>query len=251
MQKINLIIIILISYISLTYSQNNTQLSVQTINEDSLKTILPNLKVFIDSALNNSPLIKVNDIEIDNLLQEIKINKKSWLQFFTFDANTKYGLYNQLSISDQITSESPEIAVQSNKEQFNYFAGITIKIPLTTFTNKKNELKIINNNIEEFRLKKEQLKKEITTFVIDEYFKLVNFKETLTLSQNVLQIMKFNYLKSEREVQNGVLSIADFSVISANYYKAEEAYSKSKNEFKAQLYKLNILTGINVNVLSK
>ncbi len=254
MQKLIYFFTFHLLFISTVFSQENLNKPTKTNSNDSLKTeqiLLPSLNDLIESAIKNSPLLKVNDREIDKLLEEIKIQKKSWLQYIMFDANTKYGLYNQLSISDQITGESPEISVQSNKEQFNYFAGLTFKIPVTAFTNKKNELKILNYSIQEYELKKEQLKKEISSLVVEEYYKLQNYKEQLEISQNVLQILKFNYLKSERELQNGVINITDFSMISGSYYKSEENYSKSKSEYQAQLHKLQILTGFKITEIAR
>lgn len=254
MQKTIYILIIQILFVFSVLSQEKTIKNAIPSTIDSLKTEKnnpPSLSVFIESALKNSPLLNVSEREIDILLEEIKIKKKSWLQFISFDLNTKYGLYNQLSINEEISSENPDVAIQSNKEQFNYYAGLSIRLPLATFTNRNNELKIIKGNIKINELKKEQLKKEISTFIIEEYYKLINFKDNMTLDQNTLQIMKIIYLKSEKEVENGILRFEDFSTISGKYFNAEQSFSKSKNEYKSQLYKLQILTGLNIEDLSK
>lgn len=253
MRRLILVILGLFFMFSASSQENKINNQKNNVNDSLRKSPskLIDLKVLIDSALNNSPLLKVSDREIDILLEEIKIKKKSWLQFISLDINTKYGLYNQLSINEEISSDNPDVAIQSNKEQFNYYAGISIKLPLGTFTSRNNELKIIQQNIKVNELKKEQLKKEITTFVIEEYYKLVNYKENMTLDQNTLQIMKIVYLKSEKEVDNGILKFEDFSSIAAKYYNAEQSFSKSKNEYISQLYKLQLLTGIKIEDLSK
>lgn len=254
MQKLIYIFTFHIIFIFSSICQENIKTPLKTNSVDSIKTdknTLPELSVFIESAIKNSPLLKVNDREIDKLLEEIKIQKKSWLQYVSLDFNTKYGLYNQLSINQEISTENPDVAIQSNKEQFNYFAGITIRLPLGTFANRNNELKIIQQNISVNELKKEQLKKEIITFVIEEYFKLINYKENMIFDQNTLQITKIMYMKSEKEVENGILKFEDFSFISGKYFNAEQSFSKSKNEYKSQLYKLQILTGLKIEDLSK
>jgi outer membrane protein TolC len=242
--------------VAITFSVKSQEKKITTQKTDSaeLKSIkyeLPDLNVFIESALKNSPLLKINEKELGKILEEIKMQKKSWMDLIQIDANTKYGLYNQLAINDPVSSDASEVAVQSNKTQLNYFAGITIKIPLSNFTNQKNKLKVLNYSVQESEIKKDQIKNDLTLIVIDEYFKFKNFSEVLDLVQNDLQTMKIKYLKSVKEVENGVLNFSDFAIISASYSKAQESFSKSKNEYYAQFYKLQILTGINIQQSTK
>ena len=179
------------------------------------------------------------------------MQKKSWTDFIQIDANTRYGLYNQLTVSNQAVADVPPVGVQSDKQQLNYYAGVTLKLPISYFANKKNELKILNYNIQESELRKEQLKKEITQFVIDEYFKFKNYRELLDSYQTTLQTMKISYLKSVKDVENGTLGFSEFSTITYSYSKAEESYSKLKSDYYTQIYKLQILTGINLQNTAK
>ena len=224
--------------------------STQKIDSGAVKLTekidLPELDVFIESALKNSPLLQVSDKEKDKILEQIKIQKKSWAEFIQIDGNTRYGLYNQLTVNDQVASELPSVGIQSNKQQLNYFAGVTLKLPLSYFTNKKNELKILNYNIQESELKKDQLKKDITQIVIEEYYKLKYCREMLDAYQITLQTMKISYLKSVKDVENGNVNFSEFATITYSYSKAEEGYAKLKNDYYTQIYKLQVLTGINL-----
>jgi len=250
-------LIFTISFFSISFFYANSQeINTSKQKNDSIelkasKYELPDLNVFIESAIKNSPLLKINEKELGKILEEIKIQKKSWTDLIQIDANTKYGLYNQLAINEQLTEESPSVAIQSNKTQLNYFAGVTVKIPLSDFANKKNKLQILNYSVQETEIKKIQIKNDLTQIVIGEYFKFKNYSEVLEMAQNDLQTMKIKYMKSIREVENGVLDFSDFAVISASYSKAQESFSKSKNEFYAQFYKLQILTGINIQYPTK
>lgn len=235
-----------------TYSQvvggENDSTTVDTLVQEKK---LPELNVFIESALNNSPLLRINEREIDKFLEEISMQKKSWTDFFLIDANTKYGLFNQLLIDEQSTTSGTDVATKTAKEQFNYYGGLTIRMPLSTFLNKKNELKILKSDIEESKLKNEQLKKEITQLVIEEYFKLVYLKESMEIAQDAMQTTKINYMRSIRDFENGILNLNDFTILVNTKAKSDEAYSKVKNEYYAQFYKIQILTGINLQDNSK
>jgi outer membrane protein TolC len=241
----------------ITFEVNSQEkkIATQNINSETLsileKSTIPDLNVFIESALKNSPLLQVSDKEKEKILEQIKMQKKSWTDFIQIDANTRYGLYNQLTVSNQAVADVPPVGVQSDKQQLNYYAGVTLKLPISYFANKKNELKILNYNIQESELRKEQLKKEITQFVIDEYFKFKNYRELLDSYQTTLQTMKISYLKSVKDVENGTLGFSEFSTITYSYSKAEESYSKLKSDYYTQIYKLQILTGINLQNTAK
>lgn len=208
------------------------------------KLIIPNLETCIQSALTNSPLLKANDQQIEKLLEEIKIKKKSWLDYVQIDANSRYGLFNQLTLSE--STGGTDIAVQQAKEQFNYFAGLTIKLPLSYFVSNKNEQKILKHSIKESELKKEELKNEISKLVVVEYFKLKNYYDMLDAQQNNLQTTQIDYLKAKKDVQNGMLGMTEFASVSTSYTKAVEAFTKTKNDYYTQFYILKILTGSNL-----
>jgi len=246
-------LIFTISFFSISFFYANSQeINTSKQKNDSIelklseKFELPELNFCIESALKNSPLLKVSDKEVESILEEIKMQKKSWTEFIQIDGNTRYGLYNQLTVNDQITSDIPSVGIQSDKQQLNYYAGMTLKIPLSYFAKKKNELKILNYNIQKTELKKEQLKKDITQIVIEEYYKLIHFKGLLNSYQMTLQTMKISYMKSIKDIENGN---ADFSELAKNTYSysiAEEGYSKLKIDYFTQFYKLQSLTGINL-----
>lgn len=209
------------------------------------------LKEIIDSAMVHSPLLMVPDTEIEKLLEEIKIRKKSWLEYIQIDANTRYGLYNQLTVSNQTNTTDISQSLQSNKTQLNYFAGLTLKIPLSYFVSNKREVNILKSGIKGNELKKEQLKKEVTLLVVDEYYKLKKYQETIPVLQNVYQTMKISYLKASKELESGTYDIGDFAILVTTLGKAEQSFLEAKNEYFAQYYKLQILTGSNLENISK
>lgn len=221
---------------------------VITIN----KMIIPTLEVCTEAALANSPLLKATDQQVEALLQDIKIKKSSWLDYVQIDANSRYGLFNQLTVNQNTSGGGlPDVAVQSNKEQFNYFAGITIKMPLSYFTNNTREQKKIRYSIKEAELKKEELKNELLKLVVTEYFKLKNVYELLEFQQENLQTTQLDYMKARADLQAGLLGTTEFASISTTYTKAVEAFSKTKNDYYTQFYILNILTGSNLQKLQK
>lgn len=226
--------------------------SIKNVDKDMIleKFLLPDLDECIQSAIKNSPLLKASDVEVEKLLEEIKIKKKSWLDYVQIDANSRYGLFNQLSLTEQ-TGDAPDIAIQSNKEQLNYFAGVTIRMPFSYFANNKNEQKILKHSIRESELRKEELKNEISRMVITEYFKLKNLYEMLGFHQNNLQTAQIDFMKAKSEVKGSMLGMTEFAAITTAYTKAVDAFISTKNEYYSQFYMLKILTGSNLQKIVK
>ena len=214
---------------------------------DTLKVYkkIPGLNDFIESALKNSPLLKVSDLQIEEMFEKIKKEKKSWSDFVFFDANAKYGLFNQLSI-EQI-SGGADVSIKNAREQFNYYAGITFRLPISNFINKKNELNILDKNLNESKLRREQVKNELTQLVIDEYYKLINLSQSMQINQEALQSLEINYLKSLKDVNTGTISLSDFNASVTAKQKVQDTYSKVENEYFAQFFKIQILTGLKLN----
>jgi len=237
------IILIISCFTTVLYAQSSN--SNGAVNDTiSVDPKIPELKIFIESALKNSPLLKASDMQIERVFEQIKKEKKSWTDFIFIDANARYGLLDQVTISDQTGAS---LGIKSAKEQFNYFAGLTFRIPISSFVSKKNDLKMLNNDLEGSKLKKEQLKSELTQLVIDEYFKLINMNQSLQINQNILQSLKLNMVKAQKDINTGVIGLSDYNSVLTTKEKAEESYYKAQNEYFAQFYKIQVLTGLNLN----
>ncbi len=246
MKKV-LILFFLVSISICNYSQ--VPIVVDSLKPDNGLTqtetfVIPELSVCIESALKNSPLLKANQEQIEIILEDIKIKKKSWLEYLIIDANTRYGLFNQVTLTQE--TSSPDLAIQSNKEQFNYFAGITLRIPFSYFASNKNEQKKLKLSIKEAELRKEDLKIEINKLVVVEYFKLKRLQELVGVHLNNLQTAQIDYLKSKNDLKSGMLTMTELAASSTAYAKAVDAFVSVKNDYYAQYYILNILIGSNI-----
>lgn len=204
---------------------------------------LPDLQCCIDSALANSPLLKTTDEQVAQLLQEIKIQKKSWLDYVLIDANTRYGLFNQLSFADQGAGANPALDLSSAEERFNYFAGFTVRLPLSFFTSNNNEVKKLRYSINEAELKREELKKEITRMVVTEFYKMKSTYEVLGVHQDNVQTAQLDLLKAKNDVKNSMIKMSEFSTINYSYTRSYVEYIDARNNFFMQYYLLKLLTG--------
>lgn len=242
MQKKYPLILLFCLLSSMFYAQANAvqQDSVSFVEMQSIE--IPTLDFCIQAAIEHSPLLKANDAQVEKLLEELKIQKKSWTNYVHIDANTRYGLFNQIQI-EQVNPDLPDVGLTTAREQFNYFAGLTIKLPLSVFLNNKSEKKAIMSSVKEAEMKRDELKLEISKIVVNEYFSMKAAQEKLIINQNNLQSTRLDYLKASNDVASNFLSVTEFASISTSYTKAYEAYITSKNEFFAKYYLLKLLIG--------
>lgn len=210
---------------------------------------LPPLNMCIDSALNNSPLLKTTQPQIDAILEDIKINRRTWLDYFLIDGHVRYGLYNQISLSQQ--TATPDLAIQTDKEQFNYFAGITLRLPISYFTNNKNERRKLQNNLKVIQYKHEEIKMEIRKIVVKEYYILKRLHELISVHVNNLQAAKLDLFKSKNDLKLGMISMTEYAAVSGAYTKAIDAFISVKNEYYTQYHIFNILLGTDIQNLKK
>ncbi len=233
-------------------SQSNLKADSSLTNFDYTKTEsfnIPELSVCIDSALINSPLLKASDHQIAVILEDIKINKKTWLDFFLIDGNVRFGLYNQLTLTQQ--TANPDVSVQSAKEQLNYFAGVTLRIPFSYFTNNGNQRKKLEYNLKEIQEKKDELRNEIRKVVVKEYFTLKRLQDLIAVHLNNLQTAQIDMFKSKNDVKSGLIGMTEFAASSSAYTKAMEGFVNVKNEYYMQYHILSILIGTNLQTQKK
>lgn len=207
---------------------------------------LPPLDSCISDAYKYSPLLKASYEEIKGLEEDLKITRKSWLDYLLLDGNVRYGLYNQVTVTEQSTGSGlPDVAVKANKDQLNYFGGITLRLPLSSVLSIKNKKEKNLHAIKEAQFRTDVQKSEIARVIVTEYYKMKRLYELLDIHQDNLFNAQIDYLKAKNDLKTGLLSITEYSTISTSYTKAIDSFITTKNECEAQYFVMKIITGKN------
>lgn len=240
------ILLIVCPFFSLL-SQNNNQ-NVSLVPSDTIRTDqdIPALDKFIQSAVDNSALLKASDQDINQIYERINKNKLSLLDFITIDANTRYGLYNTVVVSSGADGAT-DAGTKAAKQQLNYYAGLTLRVPISAFITNKNDVKILKYNAEQTKYKKEELKNALIISVVDEYYKLIKMNKSVKISQDALQTMNVNYIKAGKDITIGLITLAEYNSVLTSKAKVEEEYNTALNEYRAQYMRIQILTGLKLN----
>jgi len=211
---------------------------------DSLSLKIPPLRVLIDSALRSSPLLKSKALNIDINKQELSIEKKKWMSYLYLEGATNYGLFDQVVIANQNTEGAVNTGLLTKSEQIRYYAGVGLKIPITAFVSRRNEINIKKMTIEQAKYDLQDANTRIKQLVIDEYYKLKYLEESMNTFVGIYQTMKISYMKAEKDLSNGQMRLNDFALLASTVGKAKDDCSKAKNSFFAQYLKLQEIVGV-------
>lgn len=209
-------------------------------NEDVLQ--IPELDILIDSALEHSVLLRLNKVEYEKAKQELKLSRKTWSDYIYMEASGKYGRFDLTTITQSTTDTDLSGMVLQN-EQFTYFAGVSVKYPLSGLVKQKNEKKIVKLDIEKNYLEAEQIRQDIIQLITDEYYQLKYFKQRISSSLEVLQTLEINFLKATRDIESGRIKLEEYSRIVESKGKAKNEYDKAVTDFYSRYYKLQYIVG--------
>ena len=211
---------------------------------DSAITILPSLDIIINAAMQHSPLLKAKGMEKAIIEQELKVEKKKWTYYVYLDGAANYGLFDQVMISNVSTEGTLNSGLLTKSEQIRYYGGISVKIPISALSIRRNEINKKKLAIKQSDYEKLQVQKEIKSTIIEEYYKLKHFEESMKTFQAIYQTLQIAYLKAETDVINSNMDLNDFALLASTVGKAKNDLSKAKNNFYAQYYKLQNIAGV-------
>jgi hypothetical protein len=126
---------------------------------------IPSMQLFLDSALINSPAIKMYETQIIQNQCQIELLKYSWMKEIYMVADSKYGKYGSGQPTDQMS--------------LGYGAGALIKVPFSAIVGNSQRKKIAKMELNESMYNKEVLISELKKMIIRQYNETVYKKHPL------------------------------------------------------------------------
>jgi outer membrane protein TolC len=237
MRKITVSILILIAFSILVKGQSEEP-------SDSSLLDIPSLKELINAAKLHSPLLKAHVKATEIVDQELSIEKKRWMEYIYIEGTANYGKYDQVVINENTTVGALNTGALTRSEQSRYYGGVGVKLPLSSITSRRNELRMRSLSKEQLDFELQQKQENIEAMIIEQYFRLKYFEERLNTCQNVCQTLEIGYLKAEKDLLNGRIDLNEFAILVSIVGKSKDEYLKAKSEFFAQYYIIQKLTGL-------
>ena len=194
---------------------------------------IPSLRVFLDSAMVNSPAIKMYETQIVQNQCQIDLLKYNWMREIYMVVDSKYGKYGATQPGDQMN--------------LGYGSGVVVKVPLSALTGNAERRKIARMELDESVFNKQVLISELKKTIIKQYNETIYRKQVLSIKIEAFEVASINKKLSEKEFKSGLIHVDQYSRIAQIYYTQLQQLEEAKMELKTSLAVLLEMAGIKTN----
>ncbi|MFW6352363.1 MAG: TolC family protein [Bacteroidota bacterium] len=178
-QKKKTIFILFVYLPAIFFAISGKLLSAQDIPEEEPELLeVPPMEKLISFALENSPLMGSTDIDTEVLRQKLIITRKEWMDNIRFDGAVNYGMYDQLLVRGVSDPDVDPLSQLSRGEQIRYYGGVSLRIPLSAFASRKNEIQLQKLEMEKSEMLSREQEQQIRKMVIEAYYELKYLEES-------------------------------------------------------------------------
>ncbi len=221
--KIHLMLLIMFQTIGLI-AQDSVEVIVFT---DSIRP----LSYYLESAVSNSPILKMHAAQVDQKKLELHLMKYAWMREIYVTADTKLGNYGNANPVDQFN--------------LGYGTGAFVRFPLTAIVGNGDRKKIAKLDIEVSNYQRLNIEGELKKLVIDQYNEVLLKRNLIKIQVEAVDVSLVNYKIAEEEYMGGTINIDAFSRTSQIYFTQLSALEKTKSEYKISIELLAEICGLN------
>jgi len=214
------------------------------LNEDIIEKLQP-LNALIDSAIVNDPYVRFRDLQVVVNQCKLKAEQSYWLKNLGVQSDVRYGTFNNFS-TNYAEGQYPDISA-TQTSQINWGIGAFIKFPILDLINRKNQVTLAKTEIEQAESMSRVQQNEVRQLVIKQYNELVLKQKILKIKAKYLALISANNLLIEKEFQNGVADLSEYTRISGIYFSAQTEFEGARIEFITAYMLLEEIVGFKFN----
>ncbi|MBD3629453.1 TolC family protein [Cyclobacterium sp.] len=234
------LIFVLVVMIFLTDKNVRAQEEVNTLEGIELNIPLENQLYSLDSligiAISNHPTIKLNEALIGSAEERVKLAQKSWADLFRVYIDYGYG--NQAILTTG--SQGGDLSNIAN----GYRAGANLSIPLSEIFNRRNRIKLQQNEMEATFFKTREMELVIAEQVVEEYNNLLLAHRLMQIRYQMQEKARTNLQQMEMEFNSGNLDASSYMRNAEIHTVAQSEYENARRDFFVATKKLEILIGL-------
>ncbi len=210
---------------------------------------LPPLNALLDSAMKHDPYVQFRDLQLIINDCKLKANRSEWMRHIGFQTDIRYGTFDNYSTNNAGGQTPSAFATSRNETKHGYAAYI--KFPLYDIVNRKNQNKLAKTEIEQAERMAEVQRNEVRQLVIRQYNDLILKQRLLKIKSKYLETSRINMEMVEKEFQNGVVSVGEYSRISEIGTRTESDFETARVDFITAYMILEEIVGFKFNLNSK
>jgi len=213
---------------------------------DDLSMMLPPLETLIDSALKKNPFVKFRERQISVNKNKLKDQRSLWMKNFGVQTDVRYGTFDNFSTN---TAEGQNPALLATRSvQLNYGAGAYMKFPIFDIVNRKNQINMAKSEVGQAEDMAKEQRNELRQQVIKQYNDLILKQKLVKIRSKYLETSRINMEMIEKEFQNGVITLSEYSRISEIYTTGESNFEIVKTDFITAFMLLEESIGFKLNL---
>lgn len=207
-----------------------------------IESLLPPLETIIDSAIAKNSYIKFRDQQIVVNEFKLKSERVRWMQNLGLQSDIRYGTFDNFSMNTAAGQTPSVIATRNN--QLNYGVGAYIKIPLFDFVNQKHLVGAAKAEKDQAVSLAAVQRDELRQAVIKQYHEVIMKHRVLKIKSKFLETSRISVIMAEKEFQNGVTTVSEYTRISEIAANAEVDFERSKIDYVSAFMLLEEITKI-------
>ncbi|MBV6429686.1 MAG: hypothetical protein KIPDCIKN_04261 [Haliscomenobacter sp.] len=202
----------------------------------------------IAEALIKSPLLKAQEVRIEQRENETKLARRKWADYVLVNGN--YQLGNNL-IYDAIEVGGTNNAVLTDRSNTYYNIGAAIRLPFGDLWSRNVRVRVAAQETEIERLTHAQIELQVREAVIREYTQVQTWLNVIRVKTKEIENRSTTLEAAEKYFLEGALPLSEYNEAIARLSTLEESFEKAKGELMLHFFALKELTGASVEITEK
>ncbi|WP_321372782.1 TolC family protein [uncultured Draconibacterium sp.] len=242
--KIKLISLLLIGVVAVLKAQTYDELLAKTAEGTDISEKLPPLHELQRLAIENSPIFKLLDADVEIGAYKVKEEKREWMQSLGVEGGARYGLFDNLIISQDLG------LVESNTqttEQTRYYFGGFLKIPLSAIFDDSN-VRTAKAENEKLKYQREARIQELRQLIIVRYYNVIREFRGIIIKTNAVENYRVQRIRAEEDFLNGKITIDEYARLEDMLTKAVLSLEETKLDFTSAFQILEETVGVPIKL---
>ncbi len=214
---------------------------------DDIAKKIPPLEALIDSAIANSPEIRIEELQATWARYEILSERREWTKYFEVIGYSNAGIW--LFDDKQETSNSIfESFLESRRQAYN--VGFTFEFPFYSIVDRKNNINKRKKLLEIAIVEREVIVREIRKLVISTYNELLQQQHKMKISNDYQQTSDMMMQNAEIMFLNGEIPPEEFNRQKDYQTRGALAYAETIGRFNNAYTLLEEIVGFKFNLIN-
>ncbi len=230
------------------YSDDPTKL-FNPLTDDITKR-LPNIRVLIDSAVANSPSVRYEELKADYYYYEQLTQQRYWMEHFSFNLDWNWGVWNFHDTQTSSISTPNTFRIDLNSLRDNFAIGFYIRFPLATIVDRRNRISKQKKWQELSFVQREINRQFVVRETIEAYDMMIQWQNYIRIYNDYQRFTEIQMQMAQNQFLNGEIGTAEYTRLKEIQTRGAIEYQQAIAEFSKNYRILEILTGINFNLIN-